>query len=161
MSDDKTELPSLTDKQMAFVQGLLAGKTASDAYRAAYDAENMSDNALWCAASKLKSNTKVTQWLNAVRVERLRESGYSLDAHMAELDEAAQIAKETGNIGAMVKAIESKGRAMGLYIDRHQDVTEDDPLQMLDQIASTISTQLAEGLAREMGIEWKPSHKLN
>ena len=36
------ELPTLTPKQNAFVNALLQGKTASDAYREAYNCEKIS-----------------------------------------------------------------------------------------------------------------------
>ena len=42
MIADAEELPTLTPKQTAFVNALLQGKTASDAYREAYNCENMS-----------------------------------------------------------------------------------------------------------------------
>ena len=51
-----TELPELTDMQMAFVHGLLSGKSAVDSYKdAGYSFENQKDNTLWANASRLKS----------------------------------------------------------------------------------------------------------
>ena len=41
------ELPTLTPKQNAFVNALLQGKTASDAYREAYNCEKMSTASVW------------------------------------------------------------------------------------------------------------------
>ncbi len=40
MDTDLEELPTLTSKQTAFVNALLEGKTASDAYRDAYNCEH-------------------------------------------------------------------------------------------------------------------------
>ena len=45
-------LPDLTTPQMNFVLGIIAGKSASDAYRAAYNAENMSNESIWVEASR-------------------------------------------------------------------------------------------------------------
>ena len=46
IGSSEDELPLLTPKQAAFVDALLAGKTASDAYRHAYDCEYMSQGAI-------------------------------------------------------------------------------------------------------------------
>jgi hypothetical protein len=40
------DLPTLTPKQTAFVNALLQGKTAGDAYREAYNCERMSQGAI-------------------------------------------------------------------------------------------------------------------
>lgn len=49
----------LTAKQEKFVHGLLKGKSQREAYRAAYDAEKMSDAAVDVAACNLLKNHKV------------------------------------------------------------------------------------------------------
>lgn len=51
----------LTIKQEKFVNKYLECGNASEAYRYAYDCSNMSDNAVWNAASILLDNPKVTQ----------------------------------------------------------------------------------------------------
>lgn len=51
---------SLTAKQEAFAQGLANGLSQADAYRAAYDAENMKDNSIYRKAHDLIENVKIT-----------------------------------------------------------------------------------------------------
>ena len=58
---------ALTAKQEAFTLAVFEGRSQADAYRLAYDAENMSDNAVYVAASKLMDNAKVSQRLAALR----------------------------------------------------------------------------------------------
>ena len=53
----------LTDKQEKFVQNIIQGMNQADAYRSAYDARKMSENAIYREASLLMSNPKVTQRL--------------------------------------------------------------------------------------------------
>jgi len=60
---------TLTVKQEAFAQGIADGMTQADAYRAAYDAESMSDNAIYVEASKLIDNPNVAQ-----RVKELKDA---------------------------------------------------------------------------------------
>ena len=58
----------LTQKQEKFVQELLKGKSQREAYKAAYDAKNMSNAAIDVNACKLLKSTKV-----ALRFKELRE----------------------------------------------------------------------------------------
>lgn len=52
---------NLTAKQEAFCQGIADGLGQADAYRAAYDAEDMKENSVYVQASKLMKNPKITQ----------------------------------------------------------------------------------------------------
>ena len=60
---------SLTVKQEAFAQGIADGLTQADEYRAAYDADGMSDGAIYVEASKLIDRPNVAQ-----RVKELRDA---------------------------------------------------------------------------------------
>jgi phage terminase small subunit len=59
---------NLTPKQEKFCQGVVSGKSHSDAYRAAYDAEGMKDESIHRKACELMDNVKVT-----ARIDELRE----------------------------------------------------------------------------------------
>lgn len=54
------DMIELTPKQEKFVQGLQSGLTQREAYRKAYNAENMKDNTIDNSASLLLKNPKVT-----------------------------------------------------------------------------------------------------
>lgn len=60
---------TLTAKQEAFAQGIADGLDQASAYRAAYDAENMSDPAIYVEASRIMDNPKV-----ALRVKELKDA---------------------------------------------------------------------------------------
>jgi len=62
-------MDKLTAKQEAFCQGIAGGKTQADAYRAAYDAENMTDKSIWEKASELMATVKVSS-----RVAELKQN---------------------------------------------------------------------------------------
>ena len=81
---DMDALPGLTPKQMAFVQALLRGETASDAYREAYDCEGMAASSIWVAASRLRSDAKVAIWLRHYRFA-VQEGAVTLKDHLGEL----------------------------------------------------------------------------
>lgn len=64
----KANKHGLTLKQEAFAQAVAEGLTFSAAYRKAYDAERMSDAAVWQEGSRLAANPRV-----ALRMKELRE----------------------------------------------------------------------------------------
>lgn len=146
------ELPELTANQQKFVEGILAGKTATDAYRAAYDCSNMLSSSVWCNASKLRSDEKVAQWLSAARQAGLGTAVVTFENHIRELERLREIALTSGNIGAAVQAEQIRGKAAGHHVDQIRDVTEKhDPAQTIRDIAQH-APELAAALAAQHGI---------
>ena len=64
---------TLTPKEERFAQLVAGGATYSDAYRGAYDAENMSDPAINTEASRLAKNPKISPRIKALQ-EALQEA---------------------------------------------------------------------------------------
>ena len=64
----------LTAKQEAFVQNIIQGMNQADAYRSAYNCENMTDNSIYVNASKLVSDAKVAQRLKELREQLAKPS---------------------------------------------------------------------------------------
>jgi hypothetical protein len=109
------ELPTLTPKQTAFVNALLVGKTASGAYRESYNCKNMSHGAIWVEASRLRAHPKVALWLRHFQRIGLDSARLSIEAHLAELARARELALAHGQISAGVQAEHYRGKAVGLY----------------------------------------------
>ena len=103
-------LPLLTPKQQTFVNALLQGKTASDAYRDAYNCKAMSKAAIWVEASRLRSNTKVSLWLRHFQRIGMDAAGITIELHLAELARARELAVANGQISAGVQAEHYRGR---------------------------------------------------
>lgn len=153
--DEQTgkDLPELTAQQMKFVEGVLAGKTASDAYRAAYDTSSMAARTVWAEASRLHCHPDVSAWLSAARQAGLGSAKVTLENHLAQLERIREIALEKGNIGAAVAAEQSRGKATGHYVEQVRDVTDKfDPVSTLREIAQH-SPELAASLAAQHGVE--------
>ncbi|MFP6732853.1 MAG: hypothetical protein VB959_03320, partial [Rhodospirillales bacterium] len=75
----------LTSKQSAFVRGVLKGLSQSDAYRGAYNVENMSDSTVWNEASKLFAHPVVAARIRtgqARQEEAAVHTGLSLRHHV-------------------------------------------------------------------------------
>jgi len=148
------ELPDLTAQQQKFVEGILAGKTAAEAYRSAYDCSNMLNNSIWCAASKLRNNAKVEQWIAQARMAGLGSAVVTFEGHLRELERLREFAMKSGNVGAAVQAEQLRGKVAGHHVDQVRDVTErHDPAQTIREIAAH-SPELAAALAAQHGIEF-------
>ena len=122
------KLNDLTAKQSAFVRCLLKGDPASgkpmsqsDAYRHAYDADNMSDAAIWNEASKLCAHPVVSVRLHA-GMKRLEDgalhSGLSLRSHVQR--ELYQLSTHADTDQAKIRSLELLGKLdnVGAFVER-------------------------------------------
>lgn len=133
------ELPKLTDKQQKFVlKYIINGNNASDAYRYAYDCNEMKDESINVEASKLLKNPKVSLWIEQANsnVQQVFEDEikYSAKDCFDELAEVQARAKRAGgNYQHEIKAIELKGKLAGRFTDKHQ-ITGGNLADVLDQL---------------------------
>lgn len=148
-----SELPDLTPQQQEFVRLRLAGKTAADAYRGAYNTENMLPRTVWAEASRLNNDQSVTAWLAAGREAHLGTAVLTRESHLAELERLKEIAVKTGNIGAAVQAEQLRGKVAGHQVETVRDITErNEPADMLRELQQT-HPSIAQQLAKDAGIE--------
>jgi hypothetical protein len=150
---DLADLPELTEQQRNFVFLLLQGKSASDAYRAAYDCTNSQDRTIWCEASKLKHHPRVAIWLSAARQAEMGTAKVTLEQHIKRLDRLEELCIGSGNLGAAVQAEQLIGKASGHYKETVDLSISNDPLAALKELAS-ISPDIAKQLAAAHGIQW-------
>ncbi len=116
---------SLTIKQEALAQAYIENRGIQiDAYRSAYDAEGMSNNAAYVEACRLFKKPKI-----ALRVIELQEihrerHNVTVDTLTAELDEARALAQEESQPAAMTGATMGKAKLHGLITDKTKtDIT--------------------------------------
>lgn len=121
--DPIKDLPDIPDNHIIFARLVAEGKTQSDAYRAAVG-DTAEATTIWCNASKLASDTKVRQWIDAFKREVFDMHAYTAEAHIKDLQEAVQLCKANGNMGALVNALKAIGQVSGHYIERHENVNE-------------------------------------
>ena len=118
----------LTSKQSAFVQAILKGANQSDAYRAAYNAENMSDGTVWSEASKLFANPKVSARIRAGRARQEEvavHSGAALRLHVEK--ELFDLTTKADSDQAKLRALELLGKLdkVGAFTERVEQVAHD------------------------------------
>jgi len=148
-SGPKTPVNSegLTAKQEAFCHAILGGKGWSDAYREAYDAENMSAASVHREAFALATSPKIASRLERAEKERQAEQ------RMQRLSRAERVIEKLEGIGVrgdaadgtQVRALELLGKTLGLFVDRVE--TED----KTPRDADSIRAELEQRINRLMG----------
>jgi hypothetical protein len=121
------EPDKLTGKQLAFVQAILKGENQSDAYRLAYNAENMSPQAIWTEAGRLFRHPGVSRRITAGRAAQQRQAlhtGASLRSHIErELFELSINAETEAN---RIRSLELLGKLdkVGAFTERVEQVND-------------------------------------
>ena len=109
----------LTAKQEAFAAAVASGKTQADAYRLAYNAENMKESSIWTKASILMADGKVAE-----RVESLRKQQENKQLWTREMSVKALIgAYKDGNATAKIAAIKELNSMHGFNAPTRMDIT--------------------------------------
>jgi hypothetical protein len=70
------------------------------------------------AGWRLERRPEIAAAIKTVREALAERSKYTLDKLVADLDDAAEFARQTSNATALVRARELKGKALGLLVDR-------------------------------------------
>jgi hypothetical protein len=111
----------LTDKQEAACQAYIeCGGNQSEAYRRAYNAENMKPETIWVKASELFANGNVAGRVLELQAIHAERHNVTVDSITKELDEAKDLAKECEQPAAMTGAIMGKAKIHGLVTDKKE-----------------------------------------
>lgn len=129
------DLPKLTDKQQAFVDGIATGLSKSDAYRQAYDCTNMQPTSIWTNASQMANHAKVRLWLDWMALEAADEAKCTYDSHLISLKQIRDAAFRDKEYSAAVSAEKVRGQAAGLH-DKSVTVKSLDLNKLYEQIAA-------------------------
>ena len=107
---------NLTPKQDNFCRLYIELGNASEAYRQAYDAEDMNQNTVNKNASVLLENPKIATRLNQIRSEHMKRHNLTVGDLLKELEEARQAAlgAENPQSSAAVAATMGKAKLLGL-----------------------------------------------
>lgn len=106
----------LTEKQERFTKNIAEGMSQIDAYRSAYNAKKMSDNAAYREASLLIRNPKVAQ-----RLQELRDmmAGDTIMTAKERKEWLTKVIKdEEQDINARLKASDQLNKMDGEYLTR-------------------------------------------
>ena len=131
----------LTAKQEVFAREVAKGSTLSDAYRTAYDADNMTNEAIHTGAYKLRKNPQVA---HRIMVREMERKGAS------DRDEVTKLAKEFATNGGKpdairLRALELWGRTCGAFVD----IVEDRRERPAAMVASELERRMAALLEQQ------------
>lgn len=111
---------SLTIKQERFCMVYVETGNASEAYRQAYNAENMSNEAIGVEACRLLDHPSVALKVKELKSGHTKRHELTIDDLVAELEEARQAALSAMVVqsSASVAATMGKAKLLGLVVDK-------------------------------------------
>ena len=146
----------LTLKQENFCRAYLECEgNASAAYRQVYGCKGWSDEAVWCAASKLMSNAKVQQRIEELQQAAQKRHDVTVDSLTDDLRAAYDLAKKNDQSAAMTQAALGIAKLHGMLVDKQQQLeprTVDMTPDALDEELERVRAKLA-ALERPAGSE--------
>lgn len=123
----------MTPKQEAFCLAYIETGNASEAYRRAYNAENMKPETVNNKGYELLQKGEIRARLAELREPILERHGDTVDSLLGELEAARSCALAVDRPSAAVSATMGKARLLGL--DRQQlDVTVDFKMGLADKL---------------------------
>lgn len=126
-------LRGLTPKQELFAQLDVELGNGPDAYRGAYNAEDMADSSIRAEVSKLRRHPLIAQRIKEIRADLAKRHEITVDSLAADLEADRALAYETRKASAAVSATKAKAQLLGLMVDRKEirhsgSLGADDPL---------------------------------
>lgn len=120
-------LPKLTKQQndclLAYFTTCMGNKV--QAYRSSYDCTSSNANTVYREATRFFQNPTITPWLdyysNTIKEYQEQEIKYSRKDFFEELERIQSKTEDTKNVSVALKAIELKGKAMGLLKDNAEN----------------------------------------
>ncbi len=109
---------NLTKKQIEFAFLFVELDNATEAYRRAYDAENMNNKSISVAVAKLKKDPRIKLVIDRSRERMAIRHDVTVDSLTEEYEEARQVGRDEGQAGAMVSATTGKGKLHGVINDK-------------------------------------------
>ena len=144
----KNLLLGLTTKQEAFAEHVVSGQSLSAAYRLAYDAKGMSDEAVRVEASRLFMHPNVSLRVKALNVEKEDQRRMLMvsDAQ-ASITTLREMLTSADTSSAKIRAAELLGKAAGIFTDKLE--IEDKTDRTVQDLEQSIAEKLARlGLTR-------------
>ena len=113
---------SLTIKQEKFCMVYVETGNASEAYRQAYNAENMKEASINVNASKLLTDAKIALRIKELKSGHTKRHELTIDDLVKQLEEARQVALalENPQCSAAISATMGTAKLLGLVVDKNE-----------------------------------------
>ncbi|HHF3475750.1 TPA: terminase small subunit [Haemophilus influenzae] len=103
----------LTVKQSDFCLFYIETGNASEAYRRAYDAENMKPETVNRRAFDLMENSKIKARIEALQAEHRKEHNITVSDILNKLEDIYSEAMKKGNLSSAVSAVMGQAKVLG------------------------------------------------
>lgn len=144
------DLPLLSDDQRRFADYLQRhGGTAAEAYRATQACKDMTDTAVYAAASRMARSAPVRAYQTACTAAGIIRATLTADEYIVMSLAHAERAEASGNHGAAVKSRENAARAANIL---GNDGMAGDELPRVDSLSKLLHA-VAQGHGRETAAE--------
>ena len=139
----------LTPKQEKFCLAYIETGNASEAYRQAYNAENMKPETINRKAKVELDKGKIRARLEALQAEHRERHDVTVDGLSGNLEIAMKLAFQNKQAAAMVSAIMGRAKLHGLLVDRAEltgkdggPITVDDVSERLRRLGAMTGEEL-------------------
>ena len=109
---------ALTAMREKFCQLMASGKNQSDAYRGAFNAENMGGPTVNEEAYRLMQIPEIILRIEHLRKPIAERVGRTLEQHIERMAELSRLALEADEFGPSIKAEENVGKVLGYYVNK-------------------------------------------
>lgn len=141
----------LTVKQVNFCRAYIETGNASEAYRRAYDAENMKPEVIAVKACELLKAGKVAVMVEELQAVHAERHDVTVDSLTVEYEEARDVAKDTKQPSAMVSATTGKAKLHGLVTDKQESrVTIEPKGESMAELARHLAFVLRSGAEEKL-----------
>jgi hypothetical protein len=156
---DWEDLPALAPREHEFFQRIMRGEDVEAAFRAScashsFDITNWATAKVWKAAQRLRRDVRIETCLAAAYANGAGAGTLTRESHMRELERIREQCRDRGNMAVALQAEMARGKVAGLYVEKIEDVTPFDPLQLLRRMAA-IAPEFARAKAAELNIPWE------
>lgn len=147
---------SLTVKQEAFVKAYMETGNGTQAYRMAYDAENMKESTIRVKAFELLQNGKITERLEQARESSQKRHDISIAKLTEMLLEDRELARKVESPAAAVSAVMAIGKLHGLVVDKKEVTRKRDASDFDDDELLEIARMGRAGIAQAQASSKEP-----
>ncbi|WP_386693109.1 hypothetical protein O1Q79_00840 [Lonepinella sp. MS14434] len=106
-------MTTLTPKQETFCLSYIETGNASEAYRRAYNVEQMKPESVHRKAKELLDNGKIATRIKQLQSDNVARHNITVDSLLDELEHARKIAESNNNPNAMITATMGKAKLLG------------------------------------------------
>jgi len=160
MKGNQIAIRQLTLKQEHFCQAYIETGNASEAYRRAYNTENMVANTIKAKAYKTLQLAHIRATVDVLKAEHRYKHDVTVERLTAQLNEMLEIAKAKENPAAGVQAVMAKAKLHGLIVDKAHVMTTNSEtfIKLWEMLGKGELDKVAKDLALELDQQAAISH---